>query len=412
MDPLHDEAVDEERASEREALRRRQLGATYKAIGKALGVSEGKAHHMVRAAHQRAVDDAHEVARPPGKPGKRTPERGLTLLDRLALDLRRVYRVIDDHVDLVAGHGTDLVVRRRVAGIEDQFTGPWDRLAERVEAFEATKRRARRRGGAKKGLCRDVERGFADLLEIAGELNPVLGDEYQRQFARAVFGRDLAELAEILGLECPPATPLPDSKPGVPPGHDAAPPAIALDADARRRRNERIVTARVGGASVSDVARAEGITTRHVRRIMAEHKDGRYVASPRALEVMEETVGAMDRELREFDQRIWELGHESGDSRTRLGLTAEWTSQVERHVSVLRNGGWLSPESVAQARKDAPLVDELREQFAATTNERLRAVLEEHGTDPTLIELVVDQVMIGAGLEDWGLEGGEDNIQA
>jgi DNA-directed RNA polymerase specialized sigma24 family protein len=73
--PRLTEPIDRERASEREAFRLRERGATYKEIGEALGVSDGKAHHMVRVAHQRAVNDAFDVIRPPGQTRKRTPER-------------------------------------------------------------------------------------------------------------------------------------------------------------------------------------------------------------------------------------------------------------------------------------------------------------------------------------------------
>jgi hypothetical protein len=183
---------------------------------------------------------------------------------------------------------------------------------------------------------------------------------------------------------------------------------VALDAGARWRRNERIVTARLGGASVGDVAAAEGLSRRQVRRIMAEHRSGRHVAAPAALEVMDEAVCAIRRELAQIDEVT---DDDDDDPATRIRLGAERIGLLGSYVSVLRNGGWLSPEGVAQARKDAPGIAALREEFATEANQRLRRLFGEIGVPDEVAEAAYDQVIIAAGmgsiLEDWA-----DDVQA
>ncbi len=399
VEPRLTEPIDE-CASERDALRLRNRGATYEAIGQALGFSRGKAHHLVRAGQKRAVDDAYEVARPPGRSGERTRERGSELLGRLDLDFRRVHRVLENHLDLDGESSNDAAPRLRVASLEADFAEGWGRLAERLAGLDTAKPRDRKRGGADSGLCRSVRRSFVALLRIAAEADAVLRDQVRETFVVAVFGRDLAELAEILEIECPPAPPLPTDSPGLESGAGAGESnreEVTLDRDARRRRNERIVTARVGGASVTEVARVYGLSTRQVCRIMAEHRSGRRVAPPAVLEAMDEAVCALRRDLRDIDERT----DDAEDSVTRVRLCAERLSLVDGYVSVLSMGGWLSAEAWVAARKNAAALGRYREEFASEANERLRRLLKEHDVAPEVIELALDEVLIAAGLEEW-----------
>jgi hypothetical protein len=404
---LRADAVDETRASEREALWLRKRGEHYRAIGRALGCSGGQAHHKVRAAHERALEDAYDLLRPPGRDAEPSPERAAQLLDRLALDFRRVRRVTENHLDPSSDTATDVVARRRVARFEAAFAKGLGQLTARADALEAASSRAGKKRGADKGLCRRVERSFAGLFGVAAELDAVLREHVSEEFVRAVFGRDLAELAAILEIECTPAPPLPARFCLTESDELPEPPAVALDAEARWRRNERIVTARLGGASVGEVAAAEGLSRRQVRRIMAEHRSGRHLASPAALEVMDEAVYAIRRELAQIDEVT---DDDDDDPATRIRLGAERIGLLGNYVSVLRNGGWLSPEGVAQARKDAPGIAALREEFASEANQRLRRLFGEVGVPDELAEAAYDEVIIAAGMGEWLPDA--DNVQA
>lgn len=92
MDPVSLEP--ENQALARQALLLRDRRMTFAAIGKALGFSGGKAHHLVKQAQLKRADDAREVARLPGRIREKTRERGSELLSRLGLDFRRVRHVV------------------------------------------------------------------------------------------------------------------------------------------------------------------------------------------------------------------------------------------------------------------------------------------------------------------------------
>jgi transposase-like protein len=409
----------EDQTLARRALILRDRGTTYAAIGKALGFSGGKAHHLVRLARPMRADDAREVTRSPGRRGAKTPSHGSELRRRLGLDYGRVRRVVENRIDLSDEATPATGVRERLIWIDAEFEvgcGWFD------EALSDLRTRMDEGSGGipsaegpeasaewKEEQCLSVERSFADLLRIAVDAEPVLREEVGEDFVLGVFGRDLAELAEVLGIEFTPATEVPQPSPGHGTGstaHREPEPQVSLDASARSQRNERIVTARLAGASASEVAEAYEVSPRQVRRIMAEHRRGRHVAAPAAIDAMDKALGAMGDDLEQLEGRV--AG--SSDPEELLQQVEHRVTRLAASGSLLVKAGVFSADMYAVRQSGEEAERRTRLQVAKAVNGRLRRLFKDRGVAQDLIELAVDEVMDATGVEEL-LSGGSDIVQ-
>jgi len=124
---------------------------------------------------------------------------------------------------------------------------------------------------------------------------------------------------------------------------------------------------------------------------------------------MERVVDALSRELEEIDDACEEID----DPGERVRIGARRIGLIGSYVSVLRTGGWLSPESVAAAQQKAePARFALREEFAREANGALRRLFHEHDIPPEVAEQAYDEVIIAAGLGHILSARGGDNAQA
>jgi transposase-like protein len=398
----------ETRALARRALILRDRGTPYAAIGKALGFSGGKAHHLVRQAQPMRADDAREVGRPPGRPGAKTPSRGAELRRRLGLDYRRVRRVVENRIDLSDEETPATDVRERLIWIDAEFEVGCRWLDEalsdlRIRLDEGSGGIRSAEGPEastewKEEQCLSVEQRFADLLRIAVDAEPVLR-EVGEDFVLGVFGRELAELAELLGIEFTPATEAPRPSLGHGTGstaHREPEPPVSLDAGARSQRNERIVTARLSGASATEVAEAYGVSTRQVRRIMAEHRRGRYVVAPAVIDAMGKALEAMGDDLEQLEGRVVD----TSDPEEILQQVEDRVTRLTAIGPLLVNAGVFSPHMYAVRQSGEAAERRTRLQVTREVNGRLQRLLKDCGVTQDVIELAMDEVMEGTGVEE------------
>ena len=389
----------------RRALILRDRGDTYATIGRQLGVSRGNAHHLVKAGLERRVEAALEVARPPGATREPTPERGRELLGRLRRDLDKVDHLLALHFDhgeeqaefeCSRGERTRVDFEAGIGGIEAELAPPTQ------QSQPGPRRKGKARAAA---ALRAVERSFIELLKSAVAADESLRREVGQDFVLWVFDRDLVELADILRVPFDPTASLdrPPSLGTAPTDEDeaSAPGAsrLPLDAPGRARRNERIVTARLGGAAIDEVAKHYGVSPRQVRRLMAAHREGRFAGAQASFDA---ASGALKQIARDRED-LGELGA-AADTKTRIRIACQRARLLEREVSVMREAGMISPEAFAAAQQVDAAVADARIEWTRNANRRVRALLEEHDIAPQVIEDAIDQILIAAGFEESGPE--------
>ncbi len=389
---------DEARTLAQAALFRRDRGDSYATIGKAFGISKGKAHHFVGWAQDRRVVAAQEVLRPPGQLRSQLPGRHRELLARLRLDFSRVRRVIDQRIDFSEGGKGTTNLRRRLDRIETEF-------ADGCAALELSRASGQRLGGkgakrpAEEG-CRRVETSFTKLLRMATEADPVLRQGTCEQHVLAVFGRDLEELASLLGIEFQASAELPDRRSGIRSVEETAPaePAARLDAKARRERDRRIVMARLGGAKVRELAEENDLTPRQIHRIMANYRESSSLG-PVVAKALDDGVATLNQALRELDRKT----AESSDAETRFKLIEERTAHLAAAAVRLRRAGLFSPEMYATRKRDD---HQARAKLTADINHQLREWSKKRKIDPEVADEVIELVVKVASVDVF-FEGGD-----
>jgi transposase len=392
----------------RQALHLRERGETYAEIGKALSVSRGKAHHMVRAEYERCAEDARDVARPPGRAREPSAERSSELLGRVTLDSSRVNRVISNHLDPTADEAGHLRSRLEQISLA---------LDEGVATLEGPLSPARTTGhqeprhqhnSTRRALSR-IEQSFTELVGIAVEVDPTLREEVGEAFVLSVLSRDLEELAEIIGIPFTSAAATDDVllPPGTPPAaSDDASVSVhglmPLDREGRHWRDERIVTARISGSPVKEVAKMYRVSERHVRRVLAAYHRDRSGDAPGVFDAVAQAHAQLRRG---FDVLEAQRAAHHDQARHIAPVHGKQVGLLEREALAMRGAGLpfarlFSPEAYAAGWQMQAAVEDARFDWTVSANRRVRRLLEERGVPSETVEAVIDEIVAPPSPED------------
>jgi DNA-directed RNA polymerase specialized sigma24 family protein len=373
------------------ALLLRVQGHPYAEIGFQLECSKGKAHHLVSSARERQIELARELARPPGRVTEPTRERARQLLGRLELDFERLERLL--HTHFVSDYDP-LSLAERLEPRSATFA--WNR-AVLESALEPEQRQQRPLGvEASADTCSELERSFGELVAITVEADRTLREEIGPAFILAIFRRDLHELAQILGLD-PPAEwdaepPQIEGADQVP--VDSEPAGMPLDAAGRRRRDERIVAARLGGVPVRELAEGYGISRRQVRRIVKRHREEHYVASNSVERALEGAVSSLLGDLAALD----ELDASALGAEEQRRIHERRMATMSRLAAILRDSGMTTEAYAAKRRADAA-VAEARFDWVAGANAEVQRLFDQSEVEPDIREAVIEAILRSGGLE-------------
>lgn len=360
-------------------LRGREAGATYRSIAYDLGLSPGKAQHLVKDLVKARQQAAWALTRPPSRRYRaHRPEPG-EVLGRLRDDMLAIEQLLTGYPDeesifedaIAAGDrvffDAAATIRRVLAGIDDVDVA---------------------------GELASIEVAFVELLLLAHKLDPTLRDEVDAGEVLATFHRDLEVLAGVTGSDLGDlADSWKDRESRLrPTGNPPLPSSKApMGREKRRSRNEAIVRARLSGTPANMVAEGFGISTRQVRRVMVEHRAGSFGAAPAAIAAAEEAVEGITRQI---DQHA--ASGEGATAQERAVLAREALALHDARVEIYRQAGLLTHGAIrtAAAAAAGARCDQLAE-----INGAIRKSLTAHGIEREVIEDVIDQVIEVSGVE-------------
>ena len=145
---------------------------------------------------------------------------------------------------------------------------------------------------------------------------------------------------------------------------------------------------------------------RQVRRIMAEHRRGRYVVAPAAIEAMGKALGAMGDDLEQLEGRV--AG--SSDPEELLQQVEDRVARLAASGSFLVKAGVFSPDMYAARQSGEAAERRTRFQVTRDVNGRLRRLLTDRGVPEDVIEQAIDGVIDETGAEKL-LPRGPDIVQ-
>jgi hypothetical protein len=166
------------------------------------------------------------------------------------------------------------------------------------------------------------------------------------------------------------------------------------------------VTARLAGASASEVAEAYEVSPRQVRRIMAEHRRGRHVAAPAAIDAMGKALRALGDDLEQLEGRV--AG--SSDPEELLQQVEDRVARLAASGSLLVKAGVFSADMCAASQSGEAAERRTRLEVTSDMNGRLRRVLKDCGVSQDVIEQAIDAVIDETGVEEL-LPRGPDIVQ-